>query len=98
MRIRIRIRIRNPGSCRIPNLGDFSILDPEVKKEPDPGSGSATLVITNYGAYRNIPYLDAYTLHIECMRYQPHKLSLPVVSDTGLKNYGINVCLGNTLS
>jgi hypothetical protein len=34
--------IRDPGSGR--NL--FRIPDPGVKKAPDPGSGSATLVVT----------------------------------------------------
>jgi hypothetical protein len=53
MRIRIRIWIQNPArkydpgcSSRIPDL-DADILpipDPGVKKAPDPGSGSATLL------------------------------------------------------
>jgi hypothetical protein len=38
-----RIWVRDPGSGK--NL--FRIPDPGVKKVPDPGSGSATLVFSN---------------------------------------------------
>jgi hypothetical protein len=31
-----------------PGSGFFSIPDPVVKKAPDPGSGSATLIVTKF--------------------------------------------------